>query len=417
MRTKILAFILIIIFCSCGRESSYKTANSDSVISIDLLKEAKSTITKLSEIAANVEYIPLQTTKNSLLGEFAVKILSVNNKIYIKNSGLGGDIMCFEIGGKFLFKLQNQGRGPEEYTFITDFDVSSDNKTLTVLSSVDRKILFYGISETGTSFEKTFSLKEPFPSTIGMVPETDYVFLAIEPYYITAPTLSLLINTNGDTIHFKPNCYGKRQDKPSSAYSTSARVYSIEKNLCFKEYFSDTVFYMDAKNMSFKPRIIFDTHGTFVTPEMWGHPERIGNNVTSIFGIYETSRYVFYYYWEYRIKNCRLFDKTIKTIYNLDIGTFNETFANIPRDVDKIKLKDDLSGGPDFTQDIRYLNGHCSNGKLFSLVEAFELKKYVTSEDFKNAKVTDIKKNELIKLADSLKETDNPVLVMLTPKE
>jgi len=174
---------------------------------------------------------------------------------------------------------------------------------------------------------------------------------------------------------------------------------------------------MDAKNMSFKPRIIFDTHGTFVTPEMWGHPERIGNNVTSIFGIYETSRYVFYYYWEYRIKNCRLFDKTIKTIYNLDIGTFNETFANIPRDVDKIKLKDDLSGGPDFTQDIRYLNGHCSNGKLFSLVEAFELKKYVTSEDFKNAKVTDIKKNELIKLADSLKETDNPVLVMLTPKE
>lgn len=149
-----------------------------------------------------MEYIPLQTTKNSLLGEFAVKIVSVDDKIYIKNSGLGGDIMCFDIEGKFLFK----------------------------------------------------------------------------------------------------------------------------------------------------PRIIFDTHGTLVTPEMWGHQLR--------------------------------------------------------------------SGDPDFTQDVRFLNVHCSGSKMFSLIDAITLKDHVQSETFADTKAKYPEKKEaLIKLADSLKETDNPVLIVVTPKE
>jgi hypothetical protein len=75
---------------------------------------------------------------------------------------------------------------------------------------------------------------------------------------------------------------------------------------------------------------------------------------------------------------------------------------------------DDLIGGPDFNID--YLNFYCSEGKLFSFVEAITLKKYVGSEDFKNVRVSDPKKkNDLKKLADSLNETDNPVLIILTP--
>jgi len=416
MRT-LLLILVVILFCSCNSKRSSDSSKSDSIIRIDLLSKPKASVTKLSEFAENIEYIPLQTTKNSLLGEFALKIVSVDNKIFIRNSGLSGEIMCFDVNGKFLYKFQNLGRGPEEYSSLTDFDVSSDNKTLTVLSSVGRKILFYGISETGTSFEKTFSLKEPFPLTIGLVPETNFVFIAVEPWINTTPALSLLINTNGDTLHLKPNCYGKRQDKPS-AYFRSAIVYSIEKRLCFRESFSDTVFYVDTKEKSFKPRIIFDTHGTLNTPEMIGHPERVGDHVTSIFGIYETIRYVFYYYRENRSLNCHLFDKQTKTYYKLDTGIFSVTIANIPRNEDRIKFKDDISGGPDFTQDIRYLNTHCSGGKMFSLIDAITLKNYVVGEDFKNAQVSyPKKKNELIDLADSLKETDNPVLIVVTPKK
>lgn len=416
MRTKLLIFAMIFLY-SCGSKRSSDSSNSDSIIRIDLLSEPKATVTKLSEFAANVEYIPLQTTKNSLLGEFVLKIVNADNKFYIRNSGLGGEIMCFNGNGKFLFKLQNLGRGPEEYTSITDFDVSSDNKELTVLSSVDRKLLVYSISDTGYSFKRSLSMKEPLPLTIGMVPKTDYAFLAIEPWNITAPTLSLLINSNGDTIHHKPNCYGSRQDK-RGGFTRTALIYRGENILCFKEIFSDTVFYVDVKDRFFKPRIIFDTHSTLVTPEIWGHPERAGEHFTSIFGINEISRYIYYYYWENRSFNCRFFDTLTKTIYKMDTGSFLATIANIPRNEDRVKFKDDLNGGPDFTQDIRFLNSHCSGGKMFSLVDAITLKNYVLSEDFKNAKIRNPKKKiELKNLADSINETDNAVLIVVTPKD
>jgi ParB family chromosome partitioning protein len=52
-----------------------------------------------------------------------------------------------------------------------------------------------------------------------------------------------------------------------------------------------------------------------------------------------------------------------------------------------------------------------------TLVEAITLKKYVAGEDFKNAQVSNPKKkNELKNMADSLSETDNPVLIIVTPK-
>ena len=417
MKTIQLAFFLVI-FCSCGNKKSQDSSNSNSVIRIDLLSEPRVTVTKLSEFAANVEYIPLQTTKNSLLGDFAIKIVSRNDKIYIENGGLGGgEIMCFDMAGKFLFKLQNFGRGPEEYVSLADFDVSSDNKTLTLLSNVDRKLLKYGISETGYTFKSSLTLKGSCPLTISMVPETDYTFLAIEPYNITSPTLNLLINTNGDTIVFKPNCYGSRQFG-SGGYGQTRLIYLNDNIICFREVFSDTVFYVDVKDKSFKPRIIFDTHETLVTPEMYGNPESRGGHKTSIRGIYETSRYVFYYYSENSVENCILFDKKTETKYKMDIGVFIVARTNVPIELEKIKFKDDLSGGPDFTQDIRSLNAHCSNGKLFALVDAIALKNYVASEDFITARVQDPeKKEELKNLSNSLKETDNPVLIVVTPKE
>ncbi|MCX6262383.1 MAG: 6-bladed beta-propeller [Bacteroidia bacterium] len=411
MRTELLIFLMVI-FCSCDSRRASDSGNSDSVIEIDLLSEPGSKMTKLSEFAANIEYIPLQTTESSLIGPFVLKIVNIDNRIYIKNSGLEGEILCFNIDGKFLFKLQNKGRGPEEYTSISDFDVSSDNKIMTILSSSNHKLLIYKISDVGFTFQKSITLKNPTPYSVSMVPETENAFLAIPPWIGTEPTLSLLINTVGDTIHFKPNCYKYIRTKGGQGGTRSKEwlVYSTGNFVCFKEECSDTVFYVDAKDHSFKPRIIFDTHGTFFTPEMRGDSEKMRNNTTFIPNIFETSRYVFYWYYtiivDQKIVNLHgfLFDKKTEIKYKLDIGKEY-----------KIKLKDDLSGGPDF--DIEFQDNQCSGGKLFSFVEAITLKKYVAGEDFTNVEMSDPKKkNELKKLTDSLNETDNPILIIITPK-
>ncbi len=398
MRTNLL-IILIIILCSCDRKSTNENNSTNSILKIDLLSEPGSSVKKLSEFAANVEYIPLQTMESSLIGGIRGKIVTKDKRIYIQSRE---EILCFDMDGKFLFKLQNRGRGPEEYTSLNDFDVSSDNKILTILSSIMHKLLVYGISEKGFTFQRSVSLKDPAPWRVSIVPETDKAFLAIAPWTGTEPTLSLLVNTLGDTIHLKPNCYKYKMIRKTNFWALNEMlVYSIGNMVCFKEEFSDTVFCADSKGISFKPRMIFDLHGTNLTPEMRGSPEPPGNNLNFIANIFETSRYVFYYYISSGpTRNCFLFDKTTNTKYKMDIES---------------ELKDDLSGGPDFNID--FLNSYCSGDKLFSFVEAITLKKYVAGEDFKNTQLSDPKKKEeLKKLAESLNETDNPVLVVVTPK-
>jgi hypothetical protein len=401
MRTKVL-ILAMVFFCSFDSKETNDSSNSEPIIKLDLLSVPGQKIQKLSEFATSVEYIPLQTKESTLMGGFTRKIVKIEKRIYIQNRDA---ILCFDIVGKFLYKLNNAGRGPEEYGNIADFDVSSDNKNLTILTR--NKLLLYGISEAGFTFKRSLALKDPNIGRISLIPETDNAFLAIAPWKGTETTLSLLINTLGDTIQFKPNCYKYQMlRKTFSMSSNEMLVYSIDNKVCFKEEFSDTVFYVDTKTNLFKPRMILDSHGTLSKAEMRGSPQKPSNNTTFIAYLFETTRYVFYWYdiWiERPISNLILFDKTTKAKYRLNIENGIDT-----------KLVDDLSGGPDFN--VAFLNNYCSGGKLFSLVDALNLKKYVGSDDFKKAKISDSKRAEIKKIADDLTETDNPVLVVLTPK-
>ncbi len=404
MRTKLL-ILAIMVFCSCGNRKSDDSDNASNVLQINLLSEPGPSVQKLSELAENVEYIPLQTTESSLMGNIRRKIVNINKRIYIINlEGISKQsILCFNMDGKFLFKVEKTGRGPEEYKGISDFDVSSDNNVLAILSSLNHKLLFYRISDSGFAFQRSVTLKDPYPYRISMVPETKNAFLAIPPWRGTEPTLSLLINSSGDTIHFKPNCYKYNNVRETSYMALNEMlVYSIGNATCFKEEFSDTVFFVDIKNNSFKPWVILNSHGTLSTPEIRGGAESDEKHSNYIANVFETSRYVFCYYFSSGpTRNRFLYDRVSSTKYKLDIET---------------GLKDDLTGGPDFN--IEFLNNYCSGGKLFSFVEAITLKKYVAGEDFKNVHVSDPeKKNEIKKLADSLNETDNPVLIVVTPRD
>jgi hypothetical protein len=397
---RVLVIFLFIVFCACGRKNVSDAGFGGSVIKIDLFSEPETILENLSEFASRVEYIQLQTLENSLIGDEIRKIIKQRERIYIQTEE---SILSFDMDGKFLCKIDEKGRGPEEYPNIEDFDVSSDNKSLMILSGLDHKLLLYDISQTGFTFKKILTLKDPSPYRIRLVPESQNAFLAIPPWSGNEQTLSLMINTAGDTIHYKPNCYKyKMVKKMNFRAANEMLVYNIANLACFKESFSDTVFCVKAKDNSFKPRLIFDSHGTLTTPQIRGGSELAGNRLTYIANIFETSRYVFYYYFSSGpTRNRILFDKKTSTAHKLNIES---------------ELVDDLSCGPDFN--IEFLNNYCSDDKLFSFVDAITLKKYVGGADFKNAKVKNMKKkDEMKKLADSLKETDNPILIMVTPKE
>jgi hypothetical protein len=79
-------------------------------------------------------------------------------------------------------------------------------------------------------------------------------------------------------------------------------------------------------------------------------------------------------------------------------------------------LVNDIDGGTP----LKNINYYVENGDeyLIELINPYDLKVYIASDDFKNqVPKYPVKKKELIKLAESLKETDNPILVMTKLKK
>jgi hypothetical protein len=285
--------------------------------------------------------------------------------------------MCFDREGHFLYKLDKSGRGPEEYTFITDYDISSDNNTLVVLSG--RKILEYNNTGAGFNFLKSINLNQPSPLYLSFVPGTSDILLSICPWSGTEPALNILINIDGDTLYLKQNCYKYEKGVGVNWHSTwDAIQYVFDNSACFKEVFSDTVFSISRGSNNFIPRLIFDSHGTIINPKYRSNLEYAKSHSgesSQIAYISEVPRYIFYYCMCKGMRHKIFYDKAENKKLEMNLEN---------------TLKDNICGGPNFNLG---MNGS-TKGKFYSSVEALALKKYVKGVDFAKTKVLDPEKRE-----------------------
>ena len=97
----------------------------------------------LMDIVENLSFIQLETNRECLLSRIH-KVEVFNNRIYISESGASGKLLCFDLHGKFLFKIGDKGNGPGEYLFLADFAIDKENKCLW-LSDNFRKILKFDL--------------------------------------------------------------------------------------------------------------------------------------------------------------------------------------------------------------------------------------------------------------------------------
>jgi hypothetical protein len=107
----------------------------------------------LSSITKGIEYIPLQTIPESLLGEV--------NKIAISDSFIFVSdfekLMQFDRQGKFIRKVGSNGRGPGEYVHIFDITVDNKQEVVYILSTRTKDLLSFDFRG---NFIKSFKLTE-----------------------------------------------------------------------------------------------------------------------------------------------------------------------------------------------------------------------------------------------------------------
>jgi len=135
MKPKYICILLLLsIIFGCNQQNT-KGIHID----IDEMNEVS-----MFDLFSKIEIIKLETTEKSLVRE-VLKIIVEDKKIFIHDFPKS-EIIVFDFDGKYISKIDNRGQGPDQYPNISDFEIDSTNKRLTLLSSVDRNMHEYDLN-------------------------------------------------------------------------------------------------------------------------------------------------------------------------------------------------------------------------------------------------------------------------------
>jgi len=355
---------------------------------------------KLSDIADTVEYIPLETIKGHTIG-MVKKIFFINNRFYVIDYFIKNSIYCFNAKGKFIFEINNIGKGPGEYNFLTDVALSYNKESLALADCTQGKLLFYDFNGTYKNEQKiasnlyfeNFYMHKNYNVLLAQSyllkdapekkPSIDYADKHIKSYnYIIAS------NNFSDTyIGFKGlNLYTERMSllKPFDFFNDT--IYSTYA-------YNDTIFTINRKEMHPEYFVDFGSH-------------RIPEKYT------KAKNYEVYskLYNDADLKWAGIIDRLVITknfigfIYATAIENENSSLylKSTKRTVNFGQIENDINNGP-----LGIIAGKYSDNILIAFIHAYNfLEKFDKSNN-----------PEITNLIKSTNENDNPVIVLITLKK
>jgi len=357
----------------------------------------------LSDIADDITYIPLDNS----IPFVSFKYVITSNSFYFAAKGIG--ILQFNREGKLIKKIGSRGRGPGEFWYGMTFTV--DELTGNVFVQDPGKIKIY--SNSGI-FLRDISLIE-YSGGNGFLDVELYNSLLFFPNDLAAGSSKfnwIFLDTLGNEIKTKENSVPPFQ----SNLEMNCGIYKYKNNLCYYNYYNDTIFSI-SPDLSYNAAYLFaqgDHRWPGARIEFHSQAE-FSSKLFKLFipgTMFETDKYIVlqYSYLE-RSAICFIDKRSKKTCLAMKYEIVPESFSKtIPN------LYNDLDGGMPL-MDVRYYSEK-DEEYITTLINPSELKTYLSSPAFRESvpKYPE-KKKELELLANSLKETDNPVLMMVRLKK
>jgi len=397
MRGLMIFLTLVTIGYGC---KNIKYVNDSDIVTFDLKELPEISSLKLSDLGFNdIEYIPLETNEQCMLSGTDNLIdkyrLEVGERFYIVKRF--SNIWEFQTDGKFISKIGTIGRGPNEITAAHDVKINENDQKIYLLARWQKKFFIY--SENG---KLTKTIQIPFLPSEFQFTEGGILCYS-ENHMGDVPNSYTLIDTNGIVKKDFPNKY---PFKNHNAYVVEAEniFYKFNNRLFKKEVYSDTIY--EYKNENFTPHLVVQVGEKLLSPEARTEFDGfyLAKNYIIPLNLFEFGDFIYYeFIYRYVIPDNVL-------IYSF-IGSKKNNYQAVINTGQG--LINDLDGGPNILpMTIK------DDNTIIGWVDAPKLKAHVTSEVFKNStpKYPE-KKKELEKLAASLKETDNPVLILVRLKE
>jgi len=350
----------------------------------------------LSEIADDITYIPLDNS-------FPINLI-YDPKYFTKNciflSVLNSGVILFDRQGRLLRQIGSIGRGPGEYTFYYKYTVDDKGERVYILDGDQVKVY----SNTG-KFLRSFSLKE-FGEGIdaiefynsNLILSYHLQFTGVKYDWIILDTLGNLVMTKERTI-----------PPFTSNWLIGGGMYKFESRIYLWNPFSDTIF-------SIMPDFNYETSFLFSTGEHRLPRSNIDIEKIKLYFnpqiVFETNHFLVFRYLFNKEVNITLIDKKNNKSYLACLESSQATVG------DNLigGILNDLDGGLMFQPENYFVENN--REYMVGLINPYQIRIWLISDEFKNStpKYPE-KKKELEKLAASLKETDNPVLVLVRLKE
>jgi len=378
----------------------------------------------LSQFAREIQYIPLENCDELPLT--GISHIDIKDKRILIDDGK----LCllYDYKGHFISRIGLQGRGPEEYQFITNIKLG--NAKSIYLSDL------YDLLE----YDFDGKLVKRYPGILFIKNEN-----ILGSWYLVNDTVIFgRIPNNTGMIHYRAMMVSKsghifktfnnydqfnRGYVVASGFEDYACIYKYEDVVFYKEFYNDTIFSL-SKQYQLNPEYYLKL-GRYKEPT----EERIKRfqgpimfKYLFVFDAFQTSNTIFINCWfGNRFPAKRLHPKNFAgmfdTYYNTTeaLGIYNKKTGDLvfckPTSTDNplftSGLYNDIDAGPRFFPRLQV-----NDSIMLMWVDAKELKDHIISKEFidSNPKYPE-KKQELEKLSNNLKETDNPVLVLVRLKK
>lgn len=378
---------------ACNQHQNEENIFSSNIpLEVDLTKDISERDFLLSDIASDIEYIPLESNIKCYIS--MIHQVDFGEEYFLIHDRMLGSLFMFKRDGSFVGQIGNLGKGPEEIVRIQCFSMDEKKGEVYIVTH-DKKV-------------KTFSLQGDFISSFSI---RDYPFdflpngnsfLAVYPYpykIMVGGYLFKEINNKGEVQN--SYCRQFNDHIKLSDPIKYARTYRIDDTISFWERYNDTV--IGLKDKAVYPRVVFNLDEPHSGEKKYNKIAQDDfDSSVNLWGFLEIQNYFFLSISDCRKVKFTVFDKRTKDLAKTKPVTGVRGYGYI----------NDLDGGYPFWP------SYYSDGYLYEFVEVETLKEILLTRGYleKSDCMYPDKKAYLKSLIKGAGIDSNPILVKVKLK-
>jgi len=318
----------------------------------------------LNSIVDRVQFIPLETSKQSFFDNYAYRLTVTAENYFISGGVLNNKIIQFDHVGNYISEVVRTGRGPGELPIIMRWNV---NKTLNMLYALDHKVVIKSFTN-GDIFDVVF---ENMPGySIALLNDGSFVFAkqaGLGKRNADIPYLTFY-DSHGKVIRSVHYTYNRDVDYDlPEGEANPNEFYRLETNYrddaLFYDIYNDTIFCIKNKN-SIIPYVVLERGKYFPNIKDIRDKDRKAKQIY-FRAMMETEKFFVIKYYYNKLLYTDFWDKS-----SLNVVSRTETSVEV---IQQFNARYKLPDGSETILNI--LNA--DKDKLYCLLEASEVRSFI----------------------------------------